>query len=150
MMTGLIKATVVMIGMKDTIPDIVRLFDYASRDLRRCGRMGGLVPPHHDAKTAKTTPCTVEVGARTIPKTQGLVWSGRIHAVDPGLRIQREGVAAPRQPRERREMQVHPGDQDAVSADAIEHAFARAGCRREIGVEGHAGFGKRSLYLRHV
>jgi hypothetical protein len=47
-------------------------------------------------------------------------------------------------------MHVHPGDQDAVGGDAFEHAFARGGRRGEVGVEGHAGLGKRGLHLRHM
>jgi hypothetical protein len=47
-------------------------------------------------------------------------------------------------------MQVHPGDQDAVSADAIEHAFARRRSSGEIGIEGHANFWKRGLHFRYV
>src|SRR6266481_1778495 len=47
-------------------------------------------------------------------------------------------------------MQVHPGDQDAVGADAIEHAFARSRSRGEIGIKRHAGFGKRGLHFRHM
>jgi hypothetical protein len=47
-------------------------------------------------------------------------------------------------------MQVHPGDQDAVGADAIEHAFARSRGGGEIGIEGHAGFGNRDLHFRHM
>jgi hypothetical protein len=35
------------------------------------------------------------------------------------LGIERVSVAAPGEPRESREMQVHAGDQDAVGADAI-------------------------------
>jgi hypothetical protein len=74
----------------------------------------------------------------------------RIHRVNPGLGTKRVGVASPCKPRERREMQVHPSDQDTVGADAIEHASARSRGCGEIGIEGHAGFGKRGLHFRHV
>ena len=45
---------------------------------------------------------------------------------------------------------MHPGDQDAVGGDPIEHAFARGRGRGEIGIEGHAGLGNRGLHFRHV
>ena len=70
--------------------------------------------------------------------------------MNPGLGVKRVGVAAPRQARERREMQMHSGNQDTVGGDAIEHALARGCGRRKIGVEGHAGFGKRGLHFGHM
>ena len=45
---------------------------------------------------------------------------------------------------------MHPGDQNTVGADAIEHSFARSRGGGEIGIEGHAGFGKRDLHFGHV
>ena len=47
-------------------------------------------------------------------------------------------------------MQVHPGNENTVGGDAIEHALSRGRGCGEIGVEGHAGFGKRGLHFRHV
>ena len=74
----------------------------------------------------------------------------RIQRVNPGLGIKHIGLASPREVRECREMQVHPGDQDPVRADAVEHAFARRRGGREIGIEGHAGVWKRRLNFRYI
>src|SRR5580693_4523380 len=61
-----------------------------------------------------------------------LAWD-LIQRVHPGFGGKREALPSPRQPPEGWEMQMHPGDQNAVCADAIEDPFARSGGHGEVG-----------------
>ena len=116
----------------------------AACDHQRPGRLGAGADRRH-----------FEAGFLVMAMLGNSCWSprdvlDRIQRMNPGLGEKRVGIASPCQPRECREMQVHPGDQDTVGGDAIEHPFARSRGRGEIGIEGHAGFGKRGLHFRHV
>lgn len=64
--------------------------------------------------------------------------------------MKRVSIAAPGKPREGREVQMHAGNQHAVGADPIEHALARGRGHGQIGIEGHAGFGKRGLHFGYM
>src|SRR3569832_1278398 len=73
-----------------------------------------------------------------------------LEAENPRLWVQRVSLASPRQSREARKMQMHPGHKGAVGAHPIKNALSRSGRHRQISIESHPGFGMRGLHFRNM